>query len=217
MPGEERRHATNGAAVSQVFLFALLDLPSERPNPVFPALDAGERALTLAVPSARALLRQCGADLDAPEATRELRAAGYRAFFHYLRFLGFTGVDLGVLDLDEESATPEYTGSHVLKGGVDRQIFSDFLPLAASAGIRVTPVIPPLPLSPQLFAGEAAARRGQAPGRPAIDEWAVINRGGRPGFSGSWPILDLLHPEAAAVALGGRAGGRAVPRPAARR
>jgi hypothetical protein len=201
MPGEERRHATNGAAVSQVFLFALLDLPSERPNPVFPALDAGERALTLAVPSARALLRQCGADLDAPEATRELRAAGYRAFFHYLRFLGFTGVDLGVLDLDEESATPEYTGSHVLKGGVDRQIFSDFLPLAASAGIRVTPVIPPLPLSPQLFAGEAAARRGQAPGRPAIDEWAVINRGGRPGFSGSWPILDLLHPEAAAVAL----------------
>ncbi|HPO71306.1 MAG TPA: hypothetical protein PLJ31_00975 [Armatimonadota bacterium] len=201
MPGEERRHATNGAAVSQVFLFALLDLPAERPNPVFPELEAGERALTLAVPSARALLRQCGAGLDSPEASPEQRAAGYRAFFHYLRFLGFTGVDLGVLDLDEESATLEYPGSRVLAGGVDRQVFSHFLPLAASAGIQVTPVLPPLPLSPQLFAVEAGTRRGQVPGRGAIDEWAVINRDGRPGFAGSWPILDLLHPEAGAVAL----------------
>lgn len=175
MPAEENRDPNNGAAVDQIFLFTLIDSLSDVPNPVL-SPPAAERTLSLAVPSARALLRQCGAWLETPGATREQRSAGYRAFLHLLRFLGFNGLDLGMVDVEGRGAVAQYAGSHALPQEFDYGVFSDLLPLAEQTGIRVTPVVPPLPASPD--AGRLC----------------LFGRDDGICRAGGFPILDLLQP-----------------------
>lgn len=185
VPAEERDNAANGAAVSQVFLFALLDQTPDRPNPVLPLAKSGERTLALAAPSARALLRQRGALLETPAATAADRAAGYRCLLHYLRFLGFNALDVGVLDVDAAGIRAEYSGSRIFSQTCERGLFTELLPLAAQAGIQVTPVIPPLPVAPQL----------SLPG-PDPTRWLLVDWRQQPARGGAWPFLNPLHPEA---------------------
>ncbi|MDH7568455.1 MAG: hypothetical protein QHJ73_02545 [Armatimonadota bacterium] len=187
VPAEERADPNNGAALSQAFLFALVDAPADRPNALVPP-SAPQRVLALSVPSARVLLRQFGANLQRADATPQQRASGYRAFLHRLSFLGFNAVDLGVVDVGPEGAVAEYPASRVFSQCVDRGALSQLLSLASQAGVRVTPVLPALALFPQL----------RLPGYQA-ETWLLTGRDEEICRVGLWPALNLLHPDATAL------------------
>jgi len=149
---EESLRAESGAAVSRVWLLEVTDDVGSRRNPMHVRTDLPQRRFGISYTNPFHLYQLYGFNPENPfERRRSLLS-----FVDYARFVGMNYVEFNAVNGADVSVVAHYDSDYFDQsrdaGGAPCNLFSEFLPLAARAGIDVVPCLTSLSFKGARFA-----------------------------------------------------------------